>query len=425
MDEMNKIINTLGLIDEVIDQKYKNIKEILCLVKPFMELYEDVRKNHLPYHINLIDELRANENAHSRILTKLLQQESSCGKSEILESFVQYIKKIAKMKTDSSEIEKIDIKNPKITHGKKYIDLWIRDEENYAIIIENKIHRLKDEQKQLSRYIKETNKSFSKEQIYVIYLTSTYDNVPDKQTWGKFNNEFEKRFLHLSFREDILKWLTDYATIVKEKDTYLSSALEQYIDHLKGMFGFRNINQKMNMELQKLITKNWKLNGSPREIFNKLITKHKAIKDIDNQIDLMIKDIEMDVFREVVSEWKISLENMYRDYKKIDGNPEVAGVYIQVSETVITRVLLGYDADGEDEPLYCQVDMENLPNKKDRVLPREVVKKVEKLLPDFLDNEKKYKCSQIWKRLGRHAYDEAFHLMLDVIRKLTDKNAIE
>ena len=43
----------------------------------------------LPYHINVIDELYANENAHSRILAKLLQQKTAHNRFEILESFIE------------------------------------------------------------------------------------------------------------------------------------------------------------------------------------------------------------------------------------------------------------------------------------------------------------------------------------------------
>ena len=45
-------------------------------------------KQKSPYHINLIDLIRANENAHSRILGAFLRAQSS-GSYEILKSFVK------------------------------------------------------------------------------------------------------------------------------------------------------------------------------------------------------------------------------------------------------------------------------------------------------------------------------------------------
>ena len=47
----------------------------------------------LPYNVNVIDELHANENAHSRILIKLLQYPRD-GKLPILESFKSHLRNI-------------------------------------------------------------------------------------------------------------------------------------------------------------------------------------------------------------------------------------------------------------------------------------------------------------------------------------------
>ena len=135
MDELNQINK-----EREIAQEFKIMKDFLCFNPDFMELYrEEVEK--LPKHINLIDVMGADENTHSRILACLLRQKTSSGQFAIMESFVQYIKVKVKKKSDVSDFKKIKVNNPIITHGTKFIDLWIRDYYNYAIIIENKIHR--------------------------------------------------------------------------------------------------------------------------------------------------------------------------------------------------------------------------------------------------------------------------------------------
>ena len=61
-------------------------------------------KKHQPYHINLIDELHANENAHTRILVKLLQYQKN-GSSFVLDSFLRLIEQ---MMNSEEEKKKLD-----------------------------------------------------------------------------------------------------------------------------------------------------------------------------------------------------------------------------------------------------------------------------------------------------------------------------
>jgi chromatin segregation and condensation protein Rec8/ScpA/Scc1 (kleisin family) len=67
-----------------------NIKSTFKIVKAINDFISK-KKKELPYNINVIDELHANENAHSRILCKLLQYKDSSDKYRILESLLSYI----------------------------------------------------------------------------------------------------------------------------------------------------------------------------------------------------------------------------------------------------------------------------------------------------------------------------------------------
>lgn len=61
----------------------KDIKEIIKLSDKIKDLLTKAKRV-VPYNLNVIDELHANENAHSRILCKLLQYQDIDGEYRIL-----------------------------------------------------------------------------------------------------------------------------------------------------------------------------------------------------------------------------------------------------------------------------------------------------------------------------------------------------
>ncbi|MDR0866414.1 MAG: PD-(D/E)XK nuclease family protein [Candidatus Symbiothrix sp.] len=304
------------------------LQELDAFLEDFKKIY-DTEKAKLPYHINLIDELHANENAHSRILEKLLQQKTSNNKFEILENFIGYLK------NKSQNFSAITIQNPIITQEQQRIDLWIRDNKSYAIVIENKIHNATDQHDgkivkggQLERYI-DTTKSYgfkNEQKIYVLYLPPTNEKEPDEKTWGKYSNSdiHKNRYLKLSFKDDILPWLQNSVLPnIRLEDKYLSSAIEQYIDHLEGKFSLRTISNKLNMKLQEMIKDKLKLNKSHKENFSTLAETSEMLKNALNQIELLIKEEERSCFEE----WAKKLQEEYK--------------YLPVSDAGYIGVILG------------------------------------------------------------------------------------
>jgi len=283
MTDFEQIKNSLDFINKLAIQEQENYKDLFLFVNKFKEIYDkEIQK--LPYHINLIDELHANENAHSRILEKLLKQKNHNGKFEILESFISYIRE-----KGGSHFSKIQIKNPEITQEKERIDLWIRDNNSYAIIIENKVNYASDQEKQIERYIDKTKSyGFIEENIFVLYLPPTYEKEPEQQSWGNYyDSDIRKeRYLKLSFSNDILFWLKEYVLPnIRIKDTYLRSAIEQYIDHLEGIFSLRTINSDMNMELQKFIESELKLSEKePEQAISIIDEKVKGLNNAVTQL---------------------------------------------------------------------------------------------------------------------------------------------
>lgn len=257
-------------------------------------------KSGVPYHINVIDLLRANENAHSRILLHLLNQNIN-GRYEILENFIDIL-----LPEFEHKIEK-----PKFSSERYRIDLLITEKNKYAIIFENKIHNAILQKNQLARYIDKVKLlEFSEKQIYVVYLPPHNNNHPTDCSWnveGKcckncdrkirpvgcedlisYRNSFHERYYHLTFRDHILPWLKkDISPNCRIKDTFLNSSIAQYIDHLEGKFDLRENNKKMNMELQEYIKKDLQFNESPDKNISILNGKIKDVNRVVNQLDIL------------------------------------------------------------------------------------------------------------------------------------------
>ena len=121
----------------------------------------------LPYNFNLIDELHANENAHTRILLKLLSY-------NISEEYV-FLKSFITMMCEHNPdlaFPSTQINKPRIDFNKENIDGLIEEPSKYAIIIENKINWATDQNLQLARYVDTVKRhGIPNRNIFVIYLT--------------------------------------------------------------------------------------------------------------------------------------------------------------------------------------------------------------------------------------------------------------
>jgi len=222
----------------------------------FMVLYEQ-EKVKLPFHINLLDIVGVNEPKHSRILMKLFSYKTPDGEYVLLKSFFRYI--VAKHKRQWN----IDVVCPVISAEQANIDMWVRESSKYSVIFENKIHNADDQPNQIARYIeKSLEAKFTEVQIYVLYLTRDGSKQPSENTWQNedgddYSEDFADRYLNISWRRDIQPWLLDELTKCLPKDNYLQQTMEQYIDHLNGMFNLRKTEKSMNDTLQAV----WRKRG--------------------------------------------------------------------------------------------------------------------------------------------------------------------
>lgn len=261
------------------------------------------KREKLPYHINIIDLLGANENAHSRILKHLLLQYST-NRFEILESLLKYIAKI-------NPNFNLDVESPVITTEYERIDILVRDK-TYAIIFENKIHNAIDQEAQLSRYIDKVNAmGYKKKQIYILYLPRDDGKIPRDNSWGGYKNEFQERYMRLTYRNHILPWLQNVLLPnIRIKDVYLKSCVEQYIDYLEGLFSLRKIQIIMNKELKKTISDTLGLGTSPENDYSILSEKIEEINHLRDQLAFIQVEVEKDCWNKWLRQLIIDFPNL-------------------------------------------------------------------------------------------------------------------
>lgn len=215
----------------------------------------------LPYSANAIDELHANENAHSRILRMLLQY-SGGHEWPIYCSFLELV-------NNRSTSFRLQCNNPVFLNEKDRIDLLINDcvsEDKYAIIVENKVCNAGDQDEQIERYIKKQEEAGVKtKDIVVVYLTSDgikkisanslTDTAKEKL---EYKGEEEKgRFVELNYKDDILPWIEkSVLPNIAIKEELLISSIRLYIDYLKGMFGLRDDESIIYKQIQNKMEDN-------------------------------------------------------------------------------------------------------------------------------------------------------------------------
>ena len=270
------------------------------------ELVAKIRREEqakLPYHINIIDLIGANENAHSRILEHLLKQYTN-GKFEILENLLQYI-------NATNQCFNLNVNTPRIKAEKKRIDILIEDKE-YAIIFENKIHNAIDQEAQLSRYIEKVNEmGYRKDQIYILYLPRDNGKSPNDDSWGEYKEMFKPRYMRLTYRNHILPWLRDFLLPnIRIKDIYLKSCIEQYIDHLEGLFSLRNTEVNMNKELKEQISEVLNLGISSDKNHSIVLEKMKELDHLRDQLAIIKYNIEKECWEEWLKRLSIDFPNL-------------------------------------------------------------------------------------------------------------------
>lgn len=400
-------LETLSFVQEFSDLSFEiekeNFNDNKSLLDSFSVIYNR-EKEKLPYHINLLDLVKTDENANSRILAQMLKYNENGQNYRVLESFLSLLK-------EKNPNFDFIIENPKIKTEKDRIDISIFDN-NFAIIIENKIHDAEDQPSQLARYIDIAKEQYNyrDERIFVIYLTRDKYKRPEKQSWispegHNYKDIFSERYVHLKIRDNILPWLKEKVLpeCREENDYFLKSSLNQYIDYLEGIFKSRKIYTDMSERIFEHIKKELELNSeNPAKNLEKL---NQTLQEINNLSETLFEIISS----EKSNFFKLFLENLNQEFpslEKFDNTEEEtipgAGVYVYYDEIPMQLVL---EMDTEEQ-LYYGIGIEDKKN-NDIINLIEPVKSREGFEGDNI----------YWYAFKKTTFDEAYDALIDLINK--------
>lgn len=285
--------------------KAQDIKHNLEIAKRISDKIAEIKKS-LPYHLNIIDELHINENAHSRILSKLLLYEED-GRYIFLEKFFEYCDVPLKPE------------KPEITTEKHRIDILIMDKaSDYAVIIENKVNYAGDQSEQIKRYFEKVKQNgIVPENIYVFYLTRwghktvSKDSLPDE-----LKKQLADKYIPINFNRQILPWLNTLTGFCRYKDTQLIAAIHQYTDFIIGLLNQRNDTKKiyniMKKEIEKILELQDKNNIEKYQIINK---KFEEITNLQGYLDSMKNELANNARKAFIKKLYNKLNEHYPDWE--------------------------------------------------------------------------------------------------------------
>jgi len=240
----------------------------------------------MPYRMNLIELLHANENAHTRILVELLRYNHSDSNFRFAKNFLRKFVR-----------ELDDLGVPDVREQEDYIDAIIGEKGKYAVVVENKINWATDRTGQAERYLMSAKELFSVEdgQLYFIYLTDNgKKEISDfsltqrvSEMLGIGDNEGESRYIKLNYRDHVLPWIkNDVLPCCLFGEVQTISALQQYADYLESRL-VNNIRRDPNEELFLESCCPYKLSAGERyNLFSNLRNSLDSALPEDSGVDM-------------------------------------------------------------------------------------------------------------------------------------------
>lgn len=318
------------------------------------------------YGLNLLDIVQTHEPHTSAILSYILNYTEN-GKYIILESFIERF-------LSSAGLSRSRVNFPRITAEKSKIDVCVLDND-FAIIIENKLMGAPFQRNQLGRYIEKVHDlGYDYSNIFVVILPMyfnpnftedirpsvwrcPYDGLEtanDKRhcrladqyrCWCDEENRklspLENKFCEKCNRDlkgmfntrtvvihsQLSDWLYEIAQKIDPKETILKSAVLQFADFTEGLFNTR-INQHLLMDIQKLIRESiLPENSSSLEKWDILNDKLEDLKAMENAISSMKLQQSKDLIDDWYKELRPEFPMLQREVQKSFGI-NVNGIWI-------------------------------------------------------------------------------------------------
>lgn len=181
------------------------------------------------------------ENTHSAIIAEFLSPTGTHGlKSKFLESFIQLLGDDFTVENFNYEKSKVRTEHP-TEEGR--IDIFIEDNQNKAIIVENKIYA-GDQPEQLKRYNRYAERY--KNGYQIIYLTLWGNDASEQSGEGV-------SYLPISYERHIINWL-EKCVAISSRFPIVRETIIQYINHLKQLTN-QDMDTKNKEEITQILSK--------------------------------------------------------------------------------------------------------------------------------------------------------------------------
>ena len=302
--------------DESVKKKYS----VIINLARNTALKHDELEDNLLCSTNLVDVLNINENKHSIILKKILNNKKG-NEYKFIPSFLKRVLK--------KEII-FNYNELKIKTEINRVDISIEDGFN-AIIIESKVCNALDQERQLERYIEKfISNGYQEEKIFILYLTGHKKESYRPESLGKYKKSNKVYFKLSSFESEILTWLEkDVYPHINKNNKAFDSFVYQYKDSLKIKFLNQHEEEKnkMNDEINDYILN--EINISENYIDDGIDEIKKIINDTEslrkNLNALLIREVER-----VFTLWGNKIKNDYPQLAFSDDNCEINEKHVGV-----------------------------------------------------------------------------------------------
>lgn len=263
-----------------------------------------------PYSLNFLEYYNSSETTTSWILKEILNFHEGT-KYPLLRSFIQSF--LAPLGFDLEWI-----KNPLIAAEKERLDVRIIEENNYAIIIENKIKGAPYQPNQIARYIqKMLNHGCKIERIFVVIIppectnTMAYvdemDNdiwtLPDCEDYAEVITKKEMKPRTVVIHKELIYWLLKQCFVILPENEYvLKSAIIQFADYIKLLYNSRE-NQSFKLKMEEFIQK--KIFDEKEKLSMKNWDEVENLKKVLSQIQFSIgRKVTKEWFEMLLPEWE-------------------------------------------------------------------------------------------------------------------------
>lgn len=205
------------------------------------------------------------ENTHSSIIAEFLSPRGSHSfKYEFLKSFIDTLGSEFLLDHFNAETSKVYTEYS-MSDGR--IDILIEDDQNNAIIIENKIYA-EDQPEQLIRYSNFGKNKYGDSKFQILYLTLDGANASEQSSKNVL-------YTSISYHTTIIEWLK-HCLQLSAMHAGVRETLNQYINHLKTLTN-QDMNTRNIEEISKIIL-------SSTENVEAMFQLNKATEDVKRSL---------------------------------------------------------------------------------------------------------------------------------------------